>query len=160
MKKGMIVLLVGAVLIVAAVGIFAISAGNTGNIAKKISVEPHQTKDLYYNLNKGNYTLVIYSKNELSYRLLNSSGIIIHEENVTQVSKILSNLNGNYTLEIENPSNDTAEVVVVFESQTSLSSLGTQVLSSGGICLTGIIVVIVGVILLLRERKRRIDNVR
>ena len=160
MKKGVIVLVVGAVLIVAAVGIFAISTGNTGNIVKKINVEPHQTKNLYYNLSKGNYTLVIYSKNKLSYKLVNSSGIVINEENVTQVSKILSNLNGNYTLEIENLSNNTADVAVMFESQTSLSSLGTQVLSSGGICLTGIIVVIVGIILLLIERKRRTNNVR
>ncbi len=160
MKKGIVVLLVGVVLIVAAVGIFAISAGNMGNIAKKISVEPHQTKDLYYNLNKGNYTLVMHSSSKVSYRLMNSSGMVIHGENVTQVSELLSNLNGNYTLEIENPSNDTAEVAVVFESQNSLLSFGTQILASGGVCLIGIIVVIVGVILALRERKRRINNVR
>ena len=154
MSKGIVVLIVGVLLIVAAVGIFAMSAGNIGNNVKKISVEPHQKKDFYYNLNRGNYTLVIQSSTKVNYKLMNSSGVVAQEENVTEASKVLSNLNGNYTLEIENPSNKTAQVTVIFESQNSLLSLGNQLLASGGVCLIGIIVAIVGIILALRERKR------
>ena len=50
--------------------------------------------------------------------------------------------------------NETVTVSVVLKEQTSLTNLGMWVLASGGICLVGIIVIIVGIVLLLREKKK------
>ncbi len=155
MKVGVVVLLVGFIIVMAAVGILAFSMKGVGNIEKKVSVEPNQTRVLKYNIHGENYTLVIRSNIKINYTLSNSSGNILEENNVTEDTHVLGNLKGNFTLKIENPENSTAQVVVVFESQEKLLSLGKTLLESSGVCITGIIVIVAGIIVLLRERKKR-----
>ena len=154
MKKGMAILLIGIVIIAIAIGVFIYSLENAGKMVKEINVEAHSTKNLTYQLQKGDYVLVIESSKNINYRLLNSTGVVADGKNVTKVNKNLSGLNGNYTLEIDNLNNETVDVKVIFNSQNSLLSVGSYVLSSGGICLIGVILLIAGGVLAWKERRK------
>ncbi len=160
MNKGIAILVAGLVLIGIAVGIFALATRNVEYMNKVIYIGPNSTKNIDYNLEKDTYILAIHSDIPVDYSLSNSSGVVIHEENITQSNKTLNELQGKYTLKIINPNNSTAEVNLIFKNQESLLSLSTYILGSAGICLTGIIVVIVGIILALKGRKKEdIENV-
>ncbi len=154
MKKGMAILLIGVIIIAVAIGVFIYSLENAGKMMKEINVEAHSTKNLTYQLQRGDYVLVIESSKNINYRLLNSTGVVVDGKNVTKVNKNLNGLKGNYTLEIDNLNDETVDVKVIFNSQNSLLSVGSYVLSSGGICLVGIILLIAGGILAWKERRK------
>ena len=158
MKKGMVILLVGVILIAVAIGVFIYSLENAGKMVKEITVKPHSTKNITYQFDGENYVLVIESSKEINYRLINSTGVVVDGKNVTKVTKNLNDLNGNYTLEIYNLNNETVNVKIIFNSQNSLVSVGSYVLASGGICLTGVILLFVGIVLAWKERRRENGN--
>ena len=155
MKKGSALLLVGVVIIAVALGVFIFSMGNAVKMVKNVEVSPNTTKNITYNLPEDNYVLVIDSSKKVNYRLLNSTGEVVSGENVTKVTKNLNNLKGNYTLQIENPNDERADVKIILKSQSSLVTLGGYILASGLICLTGIILLIVGGVLAWKERRKK-----
>jgi hypothetical protein len=124
MKKGMAILLIGVVIIAIAIGVFIYSLENAGKMVKEINVEAHSTKNLTYQLQKGDYVLVIESSKNINYRLLNSTDIVVDGKNVTKVNKNLSGLNGNYTLEIDNLNNETVDVKVIFNGDGADELMG------------------------------------
>ncbi|OYT58549.1 hypothetical protein B6U71_04425 [Euryarchaeota archaeon ex4484_178] len=154
MKKGVVVLLVGIILLVSAIGIFAYSGSYIGENVKNITLNGNETKSIEYDLKAGNYAFVLSSSGKISYIFENSTGVVKEEKNITQATVLLDNLEGKYTLKITNMENETVTVSVVLKEQTSLTNLGMWVLASGGICLVGIIVIIVGIVLLVKERKK------
>lgn len=157
MKKGSGLLIVGAILIIAAIGVYAITATNIGLEVKQIG--PHEEKIINYNLTEGNYTLIIKTSGAIHYSLYNSTSVLAQGNTSNDVAKNLEIYTGTYNLKIENLSNKTVAIAFGLKSQESLMSLGLQVLGSGGICLTGIIILIVGVWLILREKRKGETNV-
>jgi|GEM_PF-2095144 len=155
MKKGIIILVVGVILVVAAIGIYiALSAGATKEM-KELHLSAGETKELSFQLKSGDYYLVITTDGKVNYTLLDEKGGTIKSGTVEkQFSGEMGHLSGNYTLRVENLGDKEVKVSVLMKSTESLLSLGTAVLASGGVCLVGIIVIIVGVILALKERKK------
>ncbi len=70
MRMGVVILLIGFIIVMAAVGILAFSMKGMETIEKNVSVEPNQTKVLKYNIHGGNYTLVIKSNIKINYFLI------------------------------------------------------------------------------------------
>ncbi len=157
MKKGKSLVVIGAILIIAAIGIYALTTANIG--LEVTQIEPHGEKIIEYNLTAGNYTLIIKTSGKIHYSFYNSTGIIVQGNTTSDAVKKLNLSEGAYTLKIENLSNNTIAVTLGLKSQESLMSLGLQVLGSGGVCLTGIIIVFVGVWLILREKRKGETNV-
>jgi len=157
-KRGSMVLVIGIILLLSSLALLLFLSSTTEMNMKMITLEKNATNEINYTLQKGNYTLVIQSSEKIHYQLFNSSGII-EEGNVSaQTTIFLSSLQGDYTLKIRNIGNSTADVIIFFENDTKISSLSMIVLSSGGMCLAGIIVIIVGVIFIYKERRRN-ENV-
>ncbi len=157
MKKGTSLVVIGAILIIAAIGIYALTTANIG--LEVTQIEPHGEKIIGYNLTAGNYTLIIKTSGKIHYSFYNSSSTLIQGNTTSDAVKNLNLSEGAYTLKIENLSNKTIAVTLDLKSQGSLMSLGLQVLGSGGVCLTGIIIVFVGVWLILREKRKGETNV-
>ncbi len=157
MRKGMGLVIVGVILIIVAIGIYALTAANIG--LRSMQIEPHGEKIMNYNLTSGSYTLIIKTSGAIHYSLYNSTGIIVQGNTTSDVVKNLKLFGGIYTLKIKNLSNKTVAVTLGLKSQESLVSLGLQVLGSGGVCLTGIIIMVVGIWLILREKRKGETNV-
>ncbi len=155
MKKGTGLVVVGAILIIAAIGIYAISATNVG--LKAMEIQAGSYKEINYNLSSGNYTFILKTSGPVHYSLYNSSSIILSGNTSENAVKNLKLVQDHYTLKIENLSNKTVALAIGIKSQESLMSLGLQVLGSGGVCLTGIIILAVGVWFVLRERRKNED---
>jgi len=155
MRKGIIILLVGVILVVAAMGIYiAFSAGATKEM-KELHLSAGETKELSFQLKSGDYYLVISSDGKVNYTLLDEKGEIVKSGTVEkQFSGKMGHLSGNYTLRVENLEDKEVNVNAIMKSEESLLSLGTAVLASVGVFVAGIIVIIAGVILTLKERKK------
>ncbi len=159
MRMSVVILLIGVILLIAAIALIAFSTTSGKIETKMLTLEPNEEREIYYDLEKGNYTLVIQTSEMIEYRLSNSSGIIKEGNTSSQITLFISDLEGNYTLNIKNVGNSTADVIVVFESESKLMSTGFMVLGSGGVCITGIIVIIVGAFLIYKEKKEEKRNV-
>ena len=86
MKKGVVVLLVGIILLVSAIGIFAYSGSYIGENVKNITLKENETKSIEYDLKAGNYAFVLSSSGKISYIFENSTGVVKEEKNITQAT--------------------------------------------------------------------------
>lgn len=153
MKKSLLVLIVGVILLLSSIAILLFFSSTAETDVKMITLERNEDYTINYTLEKGNYTLVIQSSGKIHYQLINSSGIIDENDVSNQSVVFLPYLEGQYTLRITNIGNTSTDVVIFLESEEKISSLGIMVLGSGGLCLSGIIVIIIGAILIYKERR-------
>jgi hypothetical protein len=152
-KKSLLVLIVGVILLLSSIAILLFFSSTAETNVKMITLERNEDYTINYTLEKGNYTLVIQSSGKIHYQLINSSGIIDENDVSNQSVVFLPYLEGQYTLRITNIGNTSTDVVIFLESEEKISSLGIMVLGSGGLCLSGIIVIIIGAILIYKERR-------
>ncbi len=153
MNKSVVILIVGVFLVLAAIALYSVVIA--GMNVKTVNIASGQNFEKSYELKKGNYTLIIQTSKQVHYKLINSSGVV-GEDNVSdQITREFANLNGNYTLKITNLSNSTARVTITFQSEKDINSMGEKLLAGGGVCLLGIILIIAGTVIALRERRRR-----
>lgn len=153
MNKSVVILIVGVFLVLAAIALYSVVIA--GMNVKTVNIASGQSFEKSYELKKGNYTLIIQTSKQVHYKLINSSGVV-GEDNVSdQITREFANLNGNYTLKITNLSNSTARVTITFQSEKDINSMGEKLLAGGGVCLLGIILIIAGTVIALRERRRR-----
>jgi len=152
-KKSLLVLIVGVILLLSSIAILLFFSSTAETDVKMITLERNEDYTINYTLEKGNYTLVIQSSGKIHYQLINSSGIIDENDVSNQSVVFLPYLEGQYTLRITNIGNTSTDVVIFLESEEKISSLGIMVLGSGGLCLSGIIVIIIGAILIYKERR-------
>ncbi len=155
MKKGLILLVVGVILVIAALGTYVVFSHGAVSGLRELHMGANETKELNFNLKEGNYLLVMVSEGKVNYTFLDENGTVMKSGEVEkQLSQDLGHLKGNYTLRITNLESQSVKVTVLLKSSESLISMGTGVLASGGVCLVGIILIIVGIVLALKHRKQ------
>jgi len=154
MRKSVLTLIVGIVLLIASMGIMALSTSGGTMEPKMLSLEPNEEKEIRYTLEEGNYTLLIQTSEMVHYELSNSSKILEEGNFSSQLTLFLQNLHGDYILKIKNMGNSTANIVIVFESESKMVWIGWMILGSGSMCLIGIIIIIVGIFLIYKEKKK------
>ncbi len=148
-EKSMIV--IGIILVLSAAGIYAIGVSHMG--VETVTIPGNGEKVLTYNLTSGNYTLAIHTSRQINYTLINEDHIVAQGNVSTQLIKKIGYLNGKCTLTLKNLNDNATVVAISLKSERSMMTLSTQVMASGGICLTGIIVGGVGAWLLMRRKK-------
>ncbi len=155
MKKGLVLLVVGLILVIAAIGIYVVYSHGAVSGTRELHIGANETKELSFNLKDGDYFLVMVSEGKVNYTFLDENDTVMKSGEVEkQLSQDLGHLKGNYTLRITNLESQSVKVTVLLKSSESLISMGTGVLASGGVCLVGIILIIVGIVLALKHRKQ------
>ncbi len=159
MKKGLVMVLVGVILVIAAIGMYTAFSMNAAKELKSIHLGANETVEKSYQLKSGDYYLVLVTEGKIHYSFVAENNTVVKEGNVDQQSSVeLGHLEGNYTLRIKNLEDHEIKVTMLLKSSESLISMGTGVLASGGVCLVGIIVLIVGIIFALKGRKEESEN--
>jgi len=156
MKKEMILLIVGVILIISGIAsIFYFSRGIIGDV-ETVTLGVNETKEEEYSLEEGQYSLIINPEGPVHFSFKASNGSVMEEGNAsTQTVVDLGELpRGNYTLEVKNRDVGETDVVVILQEKESLMSMGVWALVGSGVCFVGIIMLIIGVILMLKSRKR------
>ncbi len=151
-KKG--VLIVGIVLIVASIAIYAVSVSTIK--LQSVEIPGNSQKNITYELKAGNYTLMLNTAREIHYTLSNETQVIAEGNVSSHLAKRIGYLNGTYVLSIKNLDSNATVVAYSLKSENSLTSIGIQVLSSGGVCLVGVILAGVGAWLLMQRGKENV----
>ena len=154
MEKKKSVLIIGIVLIVASIAIYAISVSTIK--LQSAEIPDNSQKNITYNLKAGNYTLILNTAREIHYTLSNETQVIAQGNVSSHLAKRIGYLNGTYVLNIKNLNPHITVIAYSLKSENSLTSLGIQVLSSGGVCLIGVILAGVGIWLLIQRSKENV----
>ncbi len=155
MKRSILVLIIGIVLIVIAVGILGVFYTHGTKYTEVLSVSPNSSKYYYFNLTgNNNYVIYITSQSNISCKIYSPSGKLLDEKNnISQITFNITHANGKYKLVVHNNENSQAEVVVFVAEESAMNSLMYGVYASGGFCCLGMVVVIIAFIMLLWDRK-------
>ncbi len=158
MNKGLIILIVGIILVIAAVVGIGYLMGQMVKNVKTYSVESHTYYNVTYSLEKSrDYIFVISSNKVIHYEITAPNGTVMAEGNVSDHNNIWLNntVNGKYTIHLRNDNNDTVKVTIVQMYKKSIQNLAMGVLWLGGVCLIGIILIIVGIIVAILVAKNK-----
>ncbi len=156
MNKGLIVLIVGVILLIAAIVGIGYMLGQVVKDVKTYSVNPYSYNNVTYNLEKGkDYIFSISSNKTVHYAITSPNGTIISQGNTSSHTIWLNNtVAGKYVIHLKNNYNDTVKVTIVKMTKQSLEDLATGVLWLGGVCILGIILIIVGIIVAIVSAKK------
>jgi len=153
MRRSMLLLLIGVILIVVAIVILGVFYAHGIKETKVVNVGADSTKSVNINLT-GDYFILITSPSNISYEFYSPNGSLISQGNSTNEAYInITNANGEYKLVIENDENSDAEVVMVISEESVMNNMMYGIYASGGVCCLGMIIVVVAFILLLWDRK-------
>ena len=155
MKKSMILLLVGVILIILAIvvlGLFYMQGMKNSEIA---NVQPNSSKNIYFNLTDDkNYTIYLNSHSNISYEFYAPNGTLLYKkDNITTGIINITYANGSYQLVLKNRGNSTVEVIYIVSKENAMKKSLYGIYASGGMCCLGFVIVVIALILLLWNRK-------
>ena len=155
MKKSMILLLIGIILIILAVvvlGLFYMQGMKNSEIT---NVQPNSSKHIYFNFTDDkNYTIYLNSHSNISYEFYAPNGTLLYEkDNITAGIINITYANGSYQLVLKNHRNSAVEVVYIVSKESAMEKSLYGIYASGGMCCLGLVIAVIALILLLWNRK-------
>jgi uncharacterized membrane protein len=155
MKKSMLLLIIGIVMIVVAVAILGVFYAQGIAHKEVVNVGSNESKNVFLNFADGeNYTIFLSSTTNISYELLSPSGSVLYKgNNINSAVLNITHAQGKYELTLKNNGNSSADVSIVISKESNMEGALYGIYVSGGICLIGLIISIVALIILLWNRK-------
>ncbi|NPA75811.1 MAG: T9SS type A sorting domain-containing protein [Euryarchaeota archaeon] len=163
MDKGVALIIIGVVIIAASLGVayYMMSQGINEVVknAKTVDLAPHTSKNVTETLD-GNmdYFLIMNSTtSNVSYKVIDPAGKVISTGQVPNSGsdntvKFKTTTSGTYHVEFSNNGNTSATVSYVITDKNVINGILTSI-GALGVCGIGVIVVIVGIILAIKNRK-------
>lgn len=157
MKSGLVILIIGIVLIIGSIFLFALVYEQTVKGSESISLSPNGTKNYTISIVEGKKFMITFkSSGNISYEILSPNGTVIKKnENITEETFYLnSTVNGNYTIKFQNMENKNVDITIITMEEESFMSIAYKTLIAMGVCLVGFIILIAGGIMAILQRKK------
>ncbi len=157
MSKGVIIFVIGILLIIATSIAFMYYVEEMAKKTNTVTVKGEGYKNLTYNLsNHTGYMIVISTKDNISYQILDPHGAVIKNGTVRSENNIYINttVQGKYILKFRNNGNTEGNVNILIVKTNDLNTFATKELALMGMCVVGVIVVIIGVVMSFHNRRR------
>jgi len=154
MKTQNMILVGGIVLIIFAVVVLAISYYQGMENTEIINVGAGEYEEYSLNLEDGKYIVLLTSDENFSYEVLDSKGNVLYRESNVTSAEISLNHGGTYTIKIENMGDKKISVAITAGREEIMNNMALLTYLSGGICSIGMIVIVIGIALILWNRKK------
>ncbi len=153
MKIQNLVLLGGVVLIILAIVILSLSYYQGVENTEIIKIEAGSAKTYPIHLSEGNHVLLLTSDKNFTYYVIDSDNQIVHNGTNERSAEVHLN-EGSYTIKLENSGSEDISVAVTVAKEEVMNNLILFTYLSGGLCSIGMLVIVIGIALILWNRKK------
>ncbi len=154
MKTQNMVLIGGIILIILAVIVLSISYFQGVENTEIINVGAGEYKEYTLDLGEGKHIVLLTSDKNFSYVVLDSSGNPVDSGSNVTGAEISLEQGGKYTIKIKNMGEEEISVAITAGREEVINNITLLTYVSGGICSIGMIAIVIGMALILWNRKK------
>ena len=154
MNKRVVAYAVGVLLILTAAIVFINVINHASSYSASFSLRPHENYNKTVSLVAGEtYIVSLRSSKNVNLSVVHSHHVLVHVTNDTVRLTLKINETGNYVISVTNFQEYSAYVSLSVMSKNEVSSMGREQYYSMIMCISGLVIVLLGIILNVRVNR-------